>query len=39
MIYRRTGRFKSAYVQLPKEIQGKAIKYNTHVAKIARCFV
>ena len=26
MIYRRTGRFKSAHDQLPKEIQEKAIK-------------
>jgi mRNA-degrading endonuclease RelE of RelBE toxin-antitoxin system len=26
MIYRRTGRFKTAYDQLPKEIQDKVIK-------------
>jgi mRNA-degrading endonuclease RelE of RelBE toxin-antitoxin system len=26
MIYRRSGRFKAAYVTLPKEIQDKAIK-------------
>lgn len=26
MIYRRTGRFRSAYAQLPKETQEKAVK-------------